>query len=533
MQDKKQIIKTIKVLIICVICFVTILVIYHYFMNVLQKPHKEEVKKISYERKEVNENYQNPSYCDGGYYIIEEKENNEVNTLILNDDLSLIEKINGSSDNVFCLYDRYYLVKIDDNYILKRNNSIVAKVDMNSPKETVYQDTSSKNISYINKLYISNIVNKELAFTIGNYAYAKADEGILINTITGQVIDKTVKNAYQVEINNEIKYLYVESVSNYLLDINNDKKLLNYYKLVFDNVNSNIKVRNASTKYFIFQSANKMGLMDINGNVIIGLDNQNIKLETNDGSYFAVKRNEKYGLINSFGNVVLDFTYDDIYVTDDFIFTLKDKVLDIYTSNMQEVSKGEYKTLNDNLDLTKYDEFYQIKDIITDNNYELIITKDKKINLVKELKPINYYEYFYDKKGYYVVDDEATNIYEGSDKKVRLMSNINGKLDKIMLLDFNKIYLELKTRDDKIRYDYYRLNSGKLDNSYAVTDFNISNNVFKVKNLIFSDENKNIKIYVKDELYDELENAVIRHIKDDYYLLNMNDKNAFVYIKQN
>ena len=273
--------------------------------------------------------------------------------------------------------------------------------------------------------------------------------------------------------------------------------------------------------------------MDINGNVIIGLDNQSIKLETNDGSYFAVKRNEKYGLINSFGNVVLDFTYDDIYVTDDFIFTLKDKVLDIYTSNMQEVSKGEYKTLNDNLDLTKYDEFYQIKDIITDNNYELIITKDKKINLVKELKPINYYEYFYDKKGYYVVDDEATNIYEGSDKKVRLMSNINGKLDKIMLLDFNKIYLELKTRDDKIRYDYYRLNSGKLDNSYAVTDFNISNNVFKVKNLIFSDENKNIKIYVKDELYDELENAVIRHIKDDYYLLNMNDKNAFVYIKQN
>lgn len=531
MQDKKEIIKTIKVLIICVIAFVGILIIYHLFMNVMNKaPKREEELPLSYERKEVNENYQNPSYCDAGYYIIEEKENDTINTLILRDDLSLIEKVNGSKDNVFCLYDGYYLIKIDDNYTLKRNNSIVSKVDMNGSKESVYQDESA---SYINQLYIKNIVNKEIAFISGHYAYAKADEGVLINTITGQVIDKTVKNAYEVEINNEVKYLYVESISNYLLDINNDKKLLNYYKLVFDKVN-NMKVKNASEKYFVFQSVNNQGLMDLNENVIIKLDNQTIKLETNDVSYFAVKRNDKYGLINTFGTTVFDFVYDDIYVTDDYIFTLKDKTLDIYTSNLNELSKGEYKTVNDNINLTKYEQFYQIKDIVKDGEYELILTKDKKLNLVNELKEISYYEYFFDKKGYYVVYDGTTSIYEGTDKKIRLMTNnLNSKVDKVMILDTNKLYLELKARDNKIRYDYYRINSGKVDKSYTVSDFNISNYVFKVKNLIFSEENKYTKIYAKDKLYDEIENAVIRPIKDDYYLLSQDGKNSFVYIKQN
>ena len=102
-----------------------------------------------------------------------------------------------------------------------------------------------------------------------------------------------------------------------------------------------------------------------------------------------------------------------------------------------------------------------------------------------------------------------------------------------MLLDFNRLYLELKTKDDKVRYDYYRVNSGRMDNSYTVKDFNISNYVFKVKNLVFSEENKNTKIYAKDKLYDEIENAVIRPIKDDYYLLSQDGKNSFVYIKQN
>ena len=114
-----------------------------------------------------------------------------------------------------------------------------------------------------------------------------------------------------------------------------------------------------------------------------------------------------------------------------------------------------------------------------------------------------------------------------------MTNNLNTKIDKVMILDTNKLYLELKARDNKVRYDYYRINSGKVDKSYTVSDFNINNYVFKVKNLIFSEENKYTKIYAKDKLYDEIENAVIRPIKDDYYLLSQDGKNSFVYIKQN
>ena len=126
MQTKDQIIKTVKIVVICVVVFILLMVIYHYFINVRTRIIAPEKEKVGYNLSEIDSDYENPTYCEGGYFIVQENENDVSNTVILDTNMRVIEKFNLPKENIYCLYDNYYLVNNNGHYTLKRNNSIVA-----------------------------------------------------------------------------------------------------------------------------------------------------------------------------------------------------------------------------------------------------------------------------------------------------------------------------------------------------------------------------------------------------------------------
>ena len=219
MQTKEQIIKTIKVMVVCAVLFVLLLVVYHYFIDKRgqAKPIKQE--KSNYAMTEINEKFENPSYCEGGYFLVETKENDNAKTLILDNELKTIETINSPKTNIYCLYDGYYLINNDGSYTLKRKGSII-KSNITFDTNEVMKDETDNLALFVATSYLKAMINKEPYFKINDIIYAG---NYLINVNTGQTLDNGVSKAYKVNIKdvNDINYLYVESNNNYIWDIKN------------------------------------------------------------------------------------------------------------------------------------------------------------------------------------------------------------------------------------------------------------------------------------------------------------------------
>ena len=195
MQTKEEILKTIKVLVLCVIIFIGAFIIYHFIVNWGNHKPKEKIDAIDYAFKNINENYQNPQYCPAGYYLVDDVTTDKTKTVMLDENLNVIETFNFSQENVYCLYDHYYLINDQGSYILKRNNSIVAgNINFNdvlTNRLVLYHD-NAEDAKYISYLYLYNVVNNYPNFMVNDIVYNaynnEAYMGILYNLKTGQII---------------------------------------------------------------------------------------------------------------------------------------------------------------------------------------------------------------------------------------------------------------------------------------------------------------------------------------------------------
>lgn len=537
MQTKEQIKKTIKVVVICVALFILVLLIYHFFIN---KWYVKRIKDpvpddIDYEFSEVNKNYQNPSYCSGGYFIVEENEKDNLSTLLLTPELNLIEKFDTVRENVYCLYDGYYLINNNGNYTLKRQGSIV-KGNLSFPEDValedeILKDPSDSEAEYVSYQYLANVVHSQKLYEIDKYIYvANGENGYLMNKDTGKILDDKVKKLVPVVLDNEKgNYLYVESDSTYLFDITSENRLLENKKLIFTSINDNEAV-NTSKNNILYQDENGIGILDFNENVIISPETQEIKLTSNNDKYFAVKRGNKYGLLNSFNNATFDFQYDNIFVMDDFVFLVQNKVLQIYNANINKLEK-EFNLVSNDITVTKYDGFYHIKSVIDDGTKELIIENDGTINLVTGLRYIENSEMFYEKPCYFVYNKNKYSVYIDKDKQYFTDSKYTKNMDKAMFINKNLIFISYQD-GNRVFYATHYVLSGAQVTSFVRDKVQEQYTFMKNKKLVFSQEDKKISVYYNDILKDELEAESITLLYDDYYALKTDTKTQFIKITQ-
>ncbi len=531
MQMSEQVKKTIKVVVICVVIFILLLLVYHFFINRVGQVKPQKEKPLNYAVEVVNDNYQNPEYCSGNYFIIENNENNNLKTLILNDDLNIIESLNVPKSAVYCLYDDYYLIKNNETYTLKRRGSIIASnIDFSYDLNEIYHESSSSNALYISKSYLDAVVNNKNHFMVSNkVAYAS---NILINMETGKTIDDKLTAAYKVNILNgeDTKYLYLEGLTSYLYNINNGQKYLENKNIIFAK-NENNEVTNNSQNNVVFKDEVGIGVADFKGNIIIKPDAQNIQLESSNSNYFAVNRNGKYGLVNAFGNTVWDFTYDNIIVLDEFILAITNKNLNIFDTQLKQINEKEYLVKDTQINVIKYAKFYQIQSVINNTEQELIITKDGQLNTITGLRPILYGEYFYDKDCYLINDAGKAYIYVDDNTKFVINLGLKNNVDNAIMLNNNRLYTDFMN-DNKIQYGYYRINSGTALGSYLKDKVDVTIDVIKYHDLVFSRENEKISVYYNNTLKDEIEAQKISHLNDDYYALTTSEKVSMVKIIQ-
>ena len=536
MQTKEEILKTIKVLVLCVIIFIGAFIIYHFIVNWGNHKPKEKIDAIDYAFKNINENYQNPQYCPAGYYLVDDVTTDKTKTVMLDENLNVIETFNFSQENVYCLYDHYYLINDQGSYILKRNNSIVAgNINFNdvlTNRLVLYHD-NAEDAKYISYLYLYNVVNNYPNFMVNDIVYNaynnEAYMGILYNLKTGQIIDSHLNDAYQIRDNKD--YLYAQSLNSYLFNTLNETKLLEGKELIFANVDKEKKqVLNNSQQNVIYKDVNGYGIANWQGNVVVNAQNLNLQLTSNNSDYFVVRKDGKYGLINKFGSLVLTYNYDYITTTPEFIITVQNKKLVIYNNTLEIISDA-YTTKDNTIIMQEYPDFYQLKTIMTDEENELILMKTGQVYLLRGLNYILYSELFYDQPAYLVNQKGNFSIYFNAEAKNDLNTKYQSNVTKALMLNYNELYTELPA-DDKIRYNYYRINSGSLIASYTKESVDVEFEIFKVDELIFSRQDQKISVYYHNNLYDEIPADKISHLNGDTYLLEQEGKNNFVQIKQ-
>ena len=111
------------------------------------------------------------------------------------------------------------------------------------------------------------------------------------------------------------------------------------------------------------------------------------------------------------------------------------------------------------------------------------------------------------------------------------MTNFKNNIDNTYMLNFNELYLDYKY-EEKIKYSFYRINSGKLIEAYSKDELDQEFESYKVKKVVFVRQNDTIKVYFNNDEYDSFTATELSHLHDDYYLLKTSDENKFIHIMQ-
>ncbi len=530
MQTQEQIFKTIKVVAICVVVFIGVIVIYHFFLNGHKPSGKTEVEEhIDFTYQEPNAEYQNPTYCGNDIYRVEYQDKIRLITA----DLAVLEEQTGK-DSLYCLFDGYYLVKTNDKYTLYKNNSIVkGNLDFNNPQNylhEIYTDEASANNKYVSYLYLYNLVQGKNNNQWENIIYSENNEnGLLYDYTSGKIIDQNVKHIRDIEVAGVTgSYLYIEGLSNYIWDLKNSQKRLENINIIWDEItDTTVKIKTINN--LVYKNGNLSGIIDLKGNIILRPENQEIKLSSDNTTYYALKKNGKYGLINSSGNMAFDYSYDNAIVLDDFILMVKDKTLTIYDSLLKKVGDKDYPVEDNNLVVTKFSGFYRIQNVKDSGTKELVLTQDKKIYTIKGIMEIANGEYFYGTPCYYINDDGNFYIYIDANNQKSIQANYKDNVSHVILLNDNRLYVDLP-REDKWQYTFYRVNTGDVLHSYVKEAVDVEFEVIKNNEFIFSRENDKIDIIYHNILQKEIAAQKIVPLNDDFYAIQLKDHNAFVKI---
>ena len=150
---------------------------------------------------------------------------------------------------------------------------------------------------------------------------------------------KTIKYLYTIEDTPNIKpILYKKENTEYLIafvsfrennlvlysPLTGKKTELESYTFLGDVYQENIYYNNTSNYLVMKNNKEQVGVIDLEGNIVIDFQYQKIKGTTN-GTFIAENKNGKYGILSNTGEVLLDFNYQGIVSYEDYYVVINNK----------------------------------------------------------------------------------------------------------------------------------------------------------------------------------------------------------------
>lgn len=373
------------------------------------------------------------------------------------------------NNDIKYINNKFIMSNNNNEYIITYNNSKLEyeKIDKHNIKKDYNIKTNENN----NKQYILNTNNNTISdeydniqeITLDNISYSYL---LVSNDNSYSIINLSTQEI--VPLNSEITYIEEP----YKLNEEN-----NTYEIISQKY---LKVSNKDNKY---------GIIDYNGNIIIGMLYDNIEI-SND--LFIVKTNNKYNIINNESNQILK-TYDEIKIYNDYFIIKENNKYKMIDTNGNKINNYEF-------DYTKpFNEY-----LIVINNNKLGIIKNTQLILDYQIETKN------NKIDAYVYNNNLhINTYT-NDIKTYIIEN--NKIKKVINNMLNTIKIT----------DYEVNNNNEISNIYTYTT-NIKNNKlnFTIYNNAFDKHyEQNIELDIDTTKYNIFP-TLTKNYSNDYYKLSI------------
>lgn len=317
------------------------------------------------------------------------------------------------SENSLKLYDKYY-------YGIK-DNTIYSIIDREG-KELYLSDVGMnynsidklKDETYLISLYKDNIFTSFLFdgkdikeyLNLENVLELKKIINIEDNTLIGLYIKKDDKTYLYTS---NLKYIEIPDIEIVSL-LDKDDIYINTYNNL------------------IVKKDNKVGLIDLEGNILIDYIYDDIKCTSNG---YIIKNKNKYGILDNEYKIKLKINNKYIY-GNKHGYLVYNKKLDIYDKDLKKIiSNYKYNIKEDMLiDFNKVDYNYYI---IANN--DLLIINNNKVHK-STIDKYYYGDYLYTYK------DNTLDIYDDFLNKINSISIELNNIEKIIKLKDNKYYIE-------------------------------------------------------------------------------------------
>lgn len=450
-----------------------------------------------------------------GINIIEEKKIPEIKEEYISTNLIDYRKYNGSIQ-----YDKIS----DEIRLYSKNNSYTIIGDKNE----LYSDEikPDQNIYNNHNIYTDN-------FT-GNLYY------INDNNIKSELYENITPLIYIEDNKNKCDYFLLEKVFDnnnefYLLNLKNDELIILNDEIVEVKLENNI-----NNKYLIVKDKNNLyGIINYKGEYVASLSYQNI-IYTISNDLFIAKYNNKYGLITYNNQTKLKFNYDFIDVYDNYITTINNNKLSVYTR--------KYNLSADNIDIYIEDkECFYNHECMDEYSVENV-DNNLYIKLLNNKNDYDYTNYLITRKG---VSVELKGNIKKIDNRFYYTDELaNGKID-IKIYDDN--YIEYFTYSIPCEYGKYDIEISKVNDRYYEIYIKYLMKDKEIEKLYYLDlynsketneltalykyfDNGygyvldrlgNLSIYKNNELISNYEK--ISGYIDNYYFYNSNDNKSVIY----
>ena len=418
----------------------------------------------------------------GDEYFIGTYEENKLSVIIDKNGHEIYKPVSDIS------YDNFYKMK-DDRYLIycNRNGRLITYVfDGKDLKEFfVIED-----VSYVNPIIYKGISNE---YIVG-FASLVDDDLYLYNLTNGGII------------------------------------VVNKTSLVGDFNNNGTYYTNNENYLVVKNTDGLMGVIDLEGKVIIDCKYKNIINSYND-SFVALNNKDKYGIIDKNDEVLLKFKYKAIDYYDNYYIVVntsnKMALYDLNYKNLTGFSMAydplilyDLRSDNNSINLYKIDgKVLVLNNYLEDKNgteyekHDLYIINDGKI--VKTIKQVGFSNenvvYTYDKKyNVSIYDNQFELLFEFKIDDVKRINSIIYVSSEIIKVDYLSI-------DEKNVTLYYNLNGEKVDFSLGKKVIDTPEYFGYLKK---TDDLYKLSIYsYKNELLDEISGKNIK-VCGDYLIID-------------
>ena len=291
-------------------------------------------------------------YVDGIMLATKNKE-----TLIIDLNDKVIEKIPKEASDIEVLYGGYYRYTLASKVYLNRNGKNIKTFDTLFQEEfNLYKDENDENAVYITLNAVK--LSKDIYYvTISN---DNAIKTIIYNIKTGKKLYQTNNYISLLKTPNEKTYEYFVVGDKELVRISDFKTIFKETDISIAGDNNRLDVNDDiitnSSKYIVISNVNaidgtfRYGLIDFEGNILIPISYEDLNFKTDSSRYISARKDGKYGLINSLNEELLPFSYDAIEVYDNNIIAVKDKRLVVLDNELKEIYNHKKSLLDKTYD---------------------------------------------------------------------------------------------------------------------------------------------------------------------------------------